>query len=246
MALSRPFAFPLYLSYSREMKKLALFLALALFSCSSGKLTPHPTALAPMAPHPPTRSFHPLSKKTKLPAFRDGKSYRFTLGKNSVHIYDAKFGRPKKGSVENLYAYGPVLEIQTPRNFWQFDLREEFATEFVSHVFSDSETGRIWVLLEAGIEGPADSFTLLVSENGGESWFKGGDLPKAPGEFPPGELQTLWVDSQGHGEALFYREPNLPEAGGVFRSITSDGGRTWMMEKEAFRKTSLEPVEKEQ
>lgn len=163
----------------------------------------------------------------------------------TFRIYDGQ-AKLKEASPEEqrMYGFGPVVEIRKGQKKRILDLRDEAPKDLVSHVFHDPVNRKIWVLTEYGVEGPSPTYSVWISEDGGETWFRGGDL-RRPGEtYPPSDLVTLWVDGEGRGEALFSLETALSgeaqknaKRGSEthFRSVTRDGGRSWSVDPEPLR-----------
>ena len=205
------------------MKNILLCLPLLLLAACATNQTSKPASATSGAPATFAVTPSPKSPSAQEPGFRfewEDRSFRFYEAKSTGH------------DVPDLYAFGPYLELTVGREKRALDLRPNFTTYYITHVFQDSESRRIWVVMEKGIEGPGDTYTLWISEDGGDRWFRGGDIPRPPGVFPYGELSTLVVDYRGQATAWLRvgSEPGQEGRQGseaLYRVESKDGGRSW-------------------
>lgn len=236
---------------------LPLLPALLLFSCShGGPLPPPPETPAPSAAAPAVelralerKRIAPLKSQHVFELRWSGKTVRVGHGAWKVSEEDPDWNR--------MYGFGPVIWVESkgaaPR---VLDLRRDFPSHYVSHVFEGEESGRILVFLDYGVEGPAMAYKLWISEDGGEHWFAGADLERPPGTFPPSELEGFYLDSGGRGSAwlrleavdLSTREgPEgvAPSAGVYYVVRTENGGRSWVSEPSPRFSSVVQPARRE-
>lgn len=230
-------------------------LIFALTACASKDPKPAPAAPAEAkvaSPAPATIK----AVETKNPPKAWGRfGTTFSWNDRSFRVYEAhaklKDATPDE---QRMYGFGPVVEIKEGTKRKVLDLRELAPKDVVSHVFHDSANRKIWVLTEYGVAGPSRNYSLWISEDGGDTWFRGGDLRRPGDHHPPADLVTIWLDGDGRGEALFTLEndaaPDGEEPGkglkrGLevhFRSVTQDGGRTWFQDPAQVRWNGMTKV----
>lgn len=171
-----------------------------------------------------------------------GQSYfEFAWGEKKFRVGHGLWSKKSEDRAWNLsYGYGPVVWVKEGSHERVLDLRGDFPSHFVSQVFQDQVSGRIYLFLDYGIEGPAPAYVVWISEDSGENWFRGADLIRPPGSFPPGELESFQLSQDGRGTAWFRLEASQlrPEERGsyplqaklYYKAVTSDGGRSWRVE----------------
>lgn len=146
-------------------------------------------------------------------------------------------------SWQNMYGFGPYIEIKRGKEKKALDLREKFSSHYIARVFHDERSQRLLVLLDGAIEGPSPAYTVWISDNGGESWFQGEELPRPSPGFPPSELISLMIGRDGRGEALFEAD----EGNGqqlIYKLSTSDGGQNWSGSKAPALRNGLKEAKK--
>jgi hypothetical protein len=137
-----------------------------------------------------------------------------------------------------MYGWGPVVWITDGAKTRVLDLRSEFPSHFVSQVYDGS--GKIFLFLENGIEGPSSSYEVWISQDSGEHWFQGGDLPRPPEEYPHSSIDSFFLEANGHATAwlkLAAYNLSAPQRGTpgsdtevYYKVTTVDGGLTWKSE----------------
>lgn len=227
-----------------------LLSALLLTSCSSvGSITPVSPGDVLLAPVPVKTSpkAHELHAESYGFDWGDRK-IRALLAPTKLHGQDA--------DTQRMYGFGPVIEVRTKKELRLLDLRDRFPSHCLEGMFHDQWNKRVWVLTQACIEGPSDAYTVWISEDGGDHWFQGADLVRPAPRFPPSDLFTLFVDGKGKGEAWFKLDAShaTPEASSgadlaqgqelIYKSSTTDGGRSWTMGREPALKNGMLPVER--
>jgi len=218
-----------------------IFLSFFLFSCATQTVSSRPIValLSPVPVNTSPKTF-PLHEEIFAFDWQD-RSFRF------FHA-PAKL-KGKDESWQRMYGFGPVLEVTMGKQKKLLDLREKLPSHVITRVLEDPHNRRIWVLFEGGIEGPANAYAVLISEDGGDYWFEGAELERPAPGFPPSELSHLWVNGAGEGEAWFALEENNEAElkGGqqvLYRSTTSDGGRSWVVGREPVRRNGLMEVKR--
>lgn len=220
------------------------FIALLLAGCSAQNLSPA---------RPGDVLLTPVTVKAGPKPFESGSSgisidwgdrkFRIYSAASTVKGYDANWQR--------MYGFGPVIEVSTKKTTALLDLRERFPSYVVERVFHDQWNERLWIFLQGGIEGPSSSYTVWITEDAGEHWFRGADLERPAPRFPPSDLYTIFVDNLGKGEAWFkldasHATPNenvgAHMAQGqeyIYKASTSDGGRSWKVGREPVLRNGM-------
>lgn len=191
--------------------------ALLLTGCATSSVSgPLP---APAAP--PLRALAP----TRIPEAKSQRFYRFAWKDRSFTVGAGEWKRHEDANFDGMYGWAPVVWVKTAQGTRTLDLRADFPSHYVARVF-ESEAGRKIVLfLDYGIEGPLGAYVVWISEDGGERWFRGQDLPRPQDAFPPADLAELYLDAQGEGTAWLRKE-----SGEAYRAVTHDGARSWSVD----------------
>ncbi len=129
------------------------------------------------------------------------------------------------------------------------DLRPTLKRVIASHVFADTDGKTVYVLLEPRTDGPHESYTVLVTHDGGLSWKKAADLKRPPFKFPAASLENFYMDAKGQGKVIFKTEggqftmaKSPKDAEAVFVVTTTNGGRTWLYNKSPWVWNSVNVV----
>ena len=203
---------------------------------SSGLLKNEAGKIAPAAPLRPLQA-------GKIKEARKQSFFEFSWGDKKFHVGHGVWEKKAEDRAWNQsYGYGPVVWVKEGKRERVLDLRSEFPSHFVSQVFQDQVSKRIFLFLDYGIEGPAPAYVVWISEDGGESWFQGGDLKRPPGSFPPSELESFLLDEKGVGGAWLRLDASqlTPEERGsyplqaklYYKASTADGGRAWQVDNQ--------------
>lgn len=224
-------------------------LLLLLSGCSSQAVSPARPGDVLLAPVPvkagPKAHYNTFSNRG---ADWDDRSFRFYLGQVKVKDFDA--------NMQRMYGFGPVIEIRKGGELRVLDLRERHPAHCFGPVFHDKWNRRVLALVQHCVEGPASSFQVWITEDGGEHWLQGEDLARPSPGFPPSDLYTIFVDGMGKGEAWFrvgadhftsegtFEADMRMGAELIYKASTSDGGRTWSVGKEPALRSGLEEAEK--
>ncbi len=193
-------------------------------------------------------------ESTQITEVKEQPFFQFSWAKRAFRVAHGAWKIPESNPGWNrMYGWGPVVWITEGTRTRVLDLRKEFPSNYVSNVFQDEGSGRIFLFFDYGIEGPASAYHVWISEDQGEHWFAGDDLKRPPGSFPPSELDRFFMDAQGKGNALFRIEVSSlpitdrgilsPKAELYYRAQTKDGGRSWEYEKTPIFSTVLQQEE---
>lgn len=222
------------------MNRLAMLAWLGLSACAAKP------AAAPPAP-PLSRVFAPqgaatraLEAKTVLVVPTQPR-YEFVMGDRRFRVGEGKWKIPEENPGWNrMYGWGPVVWVTENGKTRVLDLRADFPSYYVAQVFDDPTGGQIYLFLDFGIEGPAPSYLIWISNDRGEHWHRGADLPRPPGEFPSSSIDSFFLDAGGQGTAWLKLEASnlAPEKRGsvpahadvYFRVTTPDAGRSWQVD----------------
>ena len=186
-----------------------------------------------------------IPQKAKIKKAITEPSFRFNWKGRSFEIGAGVWENPEYDSDWNrMYGWGPVFWVNEKNSSRVLDLRKELVSHFVSHVFQDEQSGRIFVFLDYGIEGPASEYKVWISEDAGEHWFEGGILLRPPEKFPPANLDSFFLDSEGKG-VVWFRAETSHGADAIYRATTRDGGHSWISEEKPLFFSVLKRVEKE-
>ena len=207
-------------------------LALLCVGCVAKPPSPVPGASAPVN-QAAASAPRGLEAKKIVPATAQP-HFDLAFGSRHLRIGEGRWAIPRQSAGWNrMYGWGPVVWVTEGTVTRVLDLREEFPSHFVSQVYESAETGKIFLFLESGIEGPSAEYAVWISDDRGEHWLRGGNLVR-PGDFPGSSLTSFFLDAAGNGTAWL----RLEAAAGndvYFRVTTGDGGRTWLAEgKPAF------------
>jgi hypothetical protein len=187
---------------------------------------------------PPASSPLRSLERKSIPEVKEQPYFRFSWAKRTFRVAHGAWKIPEENPGWNqMYGWGPVVWVTEGLNTRVLDLRKDFPSSYVSNVFQDEGSGRIYLFLDYGIEGPAAVYHVWISEDGGERWFAGADLRRPPGTYPPAELDRFYLGTDGAGSAWFRIEaaslPSTDRAGLPARAVlfysaaTRDGGRSW-------------------
>ncbi|HEY8278336.1 MAG TPA: hypothetical protein VIH99_01850 [Bdellovibrionota bacterium] len=224
--------------------RISVFGLLFLSACSRQEVA-HSTAPIVVADSGKKSELRGLETKS-IAGVREQPYFRFAWAGRSFRIAHGRWKIKEEHPQWNkAYGWGPVVWVKERGRERVLDLRAEFPSHYVSNVFQDEASGRIYLFLDFGIEGPAGDYKVWITEDKGEHWFAGENLKRPPFTFPPAALENFFVDKDGNGAAWFKIEAaSLPpsERGGqtpateiFYRVTTSDGGRSWSYEgKPAF------------
>jgi hypothetical protein len=221
-------------------------LLLLLSGCASQTLSsprPGDVLLAPVETKDPPKQFEASDSGITI-----------DWGDRKIRAYTAPAKIPgQDASWQKMYGFGPVILITMKKAQRLLDLRQRLPSHAIERVYHDQWNQRIWLLTQAGIEGPSSAYTVWISEDGGEHWFQGADLERPSPRFPPSDLYTIFVDKMGKGEAWFRLDASHATSEAtmgadmalgqeiIYKSSTSDGGRTWNVGKEPiFRNGMIE------
>jgi hypothetical protein len=153
-------------------------------------------------------------------------SFDLKLGIRSFHVGHGAYKLPNEDENWNrMYGYGPVVWIKDGKRTRTLDLRAEFPSNLVSHVFFDEASGRLVLFLENGIEGPGNEYLTWISLDRGDHWFRGADLARPQGANGPASLENFLLDKDGRGFALLKAESDGSDAWS--RAATTDCGQSW-------------------
>lgn len=178
----------------------------------------------------------------------DDRSFRFYLGQVKVKDFDA--------NMQRMYGFGPVIEVRAGKELRVLDLRERHPAHCFGPVYHDKWNHRVIALVQHCVEGPAAAFQVWITEDSGEHWFQGANLPRPSPGFPPSDLYTIFVDGMGKGEAWFrvnadnftseatFGEDMKKGQELIYKASTSDGGRNWNVSSEPALHNGLLEAEK--
>jgi len=213
-----------------------LLLSLCLAACASARpMTPPPAVT--VACVPPAQQRGLVSEV--IPEVKAQSHFGFMMGERSIRVGYGKWKlKDQNADWNRMYGWGPVVWITEGKNTRVLDLRGDFPSSYVSHVFQSGR--RIFLFLDYGVEAPAEAYKIWISQDSGEHWYAGGDLHRPPGAFPPATLDSFFLDDSGTGTAwLKIEASNLsPEKRGAisagaevyFRAVTPNCGLTWKVE----------------
>lgn len=142
-----------------------------------------------------------------------------------------------------MYGWGPVVWVTKGKQTRVLDLRKDFPSHYVAHVFQSEESGWIYLFLDYGIEGPKSEYPVWISRDKGETWFAGASLQRPPqGSFPPASLSDFVMNHKGEGTVWFKMPASdlTPAQRGdsplwadlYFEAHTRNGGGSWEYESE--------------
>lgn len=171
----------------------------------------------------------------------------------SFRVFSIKATPGSDPAVDEMYGFGPVIEITKGSEKHILDVSERFRNNRVTSVLQDEYNRRIWVILEWGIAGPGEDYQFLISDDGGDSWAIGTPLAR-PSVHPRAELSHIWVNARGIGEAWLTQDASFTSSEKtlakdmkrgqqlIFKATTSDGGRSWKVGRKPLFFNGLLPV----
>ncbi len=179
--------------------------------------------------------------------------FQFSWAKRSFRVAHGQWKIKEENPGWNkMYGWGPVVWVTEGKRSRVLDLRQDFPSKYVAHVFQSESNGWIYLFLEHGIAGPESQYHVWMSKDQGETWLEGAKLQRPPeGSFPPASLTDFFLDEKGQGAAWFKLEASSlapPERKGLplwaeayYRARTRDGGLTWEYDKEPQFSSVLQP-----
>jgi hypothetical protein len=214
------------------MRLLILGLALITVACAAKAPAP-PSPVSPVT----VPSLRGLEARKIAPA-AEQPHFDLVFGTRHLRIGEGRWNDPQQSVGWNrMYGWGPVVWVTDGSVTRVLDLRGEFPSNFVSQVYDGAESGKIFLFLEGGVEGPTPEYVVWISDDRGEHWYRGGDLVRPPGDYPSASLDSFFLDAAGNGTAWLKLEvanlaPEKRESAPVgsdvyYRVTTVDGGRTW-------------------
>lgn len=235
---------------NRGMRLAIFLLAIPLLSSCSHQAPPIVPHSIP-SPEPASSNTFSIQPKRVL-RDRSRDSFTFAWKERSFEIaYSAAIGVPEEMKI---YNFAPVIWVKEGNKPLRvLDLREKFASHCVAGVFQSEAAKRILLALETCMAGPGDSYQILISEDGGNTWFLGAPLSRPPGTHPRAELRDLFMDRNGNGIAWFERSTDFPlkpesrvenQAGHThfFKATTANGGRSWKVNSQVEFTNDLSEV----
>ncbi len=228
-----------------QTRGLVFFLVL-LYGCSHSKSN--------------SNGVQPLSiRELEIKSIRESREqpfFSFACGSRTIRVaHGITHIKEENEGWNRMYGWGPVVTVQEGKRTRVLDLRKDFPSFYVSHVFRDSRCKNIFLFFDYGIEGPAKEYQVWVGEEQGERWYAGAPLRRPPlGSFPPAALESFTLDEQGNGIAWLKlnagfleektRGANISRDADVYyRVTTSDSGRTWVHEAIPAFSSILSPEE---
>lgn len=210
-----------------------------LLSCAPKPLSPRAAAPAPSCVAPAV---------TRSPSYNHrvvahgAPPFEMKFGERIILAGIGKYHLPDQDSNWNqMYGWGPVVWIKDGKKTGVLDLRAQFPSNMVSHVFADDRTGRVFVFLDYGVEGPSHTYVVWISLDRGETWFQGADLPRPAELFPPSNLESFSLARDGRGIAWLKKEGDAEDS--IYRVTTEDCGLSWNAEATPIFTSVLHAVE---